>query len=235
MSTDLKRRKQTSKRRRSILDASLRCFLRHGVEAATIEQIRDASGASSGSIYHHFGSKQAIAVALYVEGMEELAELYRAAMQGQTSLEAGLRAIVRSYFQWVVKNRDWAMYLLRVATADLSADDAAHVDELNRRTRQALSAWLCPFAERGELIDVPDDLYTSLVFGPLTHFARHWLAGRLKIDPAVAARHFATTVWLSLTGGTSERTSTRAKAATLPRGLRTKKDSRRSKDHANAG
>lgn len=201
MSTTLPRQKRTSKRRRSILDASLRCFLRHGVEAATIEQIRDASGASSGSIYHHFGSKQGIAVALYVEGMEELDELYRAAMHGQTSLAAGLRAIVQNYFQWVVKNRDWAMYLLRVATADLSAADAARVDEINRSSRQALIDWLRPFAAKGELLDLPEDLYSSLVFGPCSHFARHWLAGRLKTEPSVAAERFAITVCQSLTGG----------------------------------
>ena len=191
MPTRLQRQTQTSQRRRSILDASLRCFLERGVEAATIEQIRDASGTSSGSIYHHFGSKQAIAIALYVEGLQELDELYRQAIAGQTSLEAGLSSIIHSYFRWIDRNRDWALYLLRVATADLSAGDVEAVDEVNRRSREMIIEWLRPFAQRGELADIPEGLYSSLIFGPTTHFARHWLVGRMSVDLPSAAKHFA--------------------------------------------
>ena len=198
MPTRVTRQQQTSMRRRSILDASLRCFLHHGVEAATIEQIRDASGASSGSIYHHFGSKGAIAIALYVEGLQELDVLYRQAIAGQSSLEAGLRRVIRCYFSWVDRNRDWALYLLRVATADLSAPDVEAVDESNRRTREMMIEWLRPFAQRGELIDMPEGLYPSIIFGPCSHFARHWLVGRISVDLPTAARHFAAAAFASL-------------------------------------
>jgi AcrR family transcriptional regulator len=228
MATPVKRQKRTSKRRRSVLDASLRCFLRHGVAAATIEQIRDASGASAGSIYHHFGSKQGIAVALYVEGMEELAARYRAAVAEQAPLEAGLLGILQSYFQWMVEHRDWGMYLLRVATADLSAADAEAVDAINRRSRQVVVDWLRPRAERGEILELPEDLYDALVFGQSTHFARHWLAGRLKTDPAVAVRHFATTAWQALTGAAAAARG-KPKPAAAARGRRSKKDPQRSR------
>jgi len=198
MPIPVNRRQQTSERRRSILDASLRCFLHHGIEAATIEQICDASGASSGSIYHHFGSKGAIAIALYVEGLQELDVLYRQAIAGQTSLEAGLRRVIRSYFGWVDRNRDWALYLLRVATAELAAPDVEAVNESNRRTREMMIEWLRPFVQRGELIDMPEGLYPSIIFGPCSHFARHWLVGRISVGLPTAARHFATAAWVSL-------------------------------------
>ena len=45
------------RRRTEILDAALRCFDRRGVTATTIEDIRAESGASIGSIYHQFTSK----------------------------------------------------------------------------------------------------------------------------------------------------------------------------------
>lgn len=175
-------RQRTSIRRREILDASLRCFMRHGVEAATIEQIRETSGASSGSIYHHFGSKQAIAIALYVDGMEELAGVFRDAMAGQADLQYGIRAILKNYFRWVAEHRDWALYLLRVATADVSPEEADSIDEINRRTREDLGNWLRPFVIRQEIVALPDELYASLLFGAATHYARHWLAGRLSLD-----------------------------------------------------
>lgn len=190
--------------------------MRHGVEAATIEQIREASGASSGSIYHHFGSKQAIAVALYVEGMEELAVVFREAMAAHTELREGIQAIVRSYFQWVAEHRDWALYLLRVATADVSEHDAASIDEINRSTRERLNEWLRPFAERGEIIELPEELYSSLLFGASTHYARHWLVGRLKLDLELAVQHLSDSTWRSFTGNAgrvSEQTVSENQAA----------------------
>jgi AcrR family transcriptional regulator len=56
-------------RREHILTAALRCFLENGVAGTSIAEIRQRSGASTGSIYHFFRSKEAIAVALYMEGL----------------------------------------------------------------------------------------------------------------------------------------------------------------------
>ncbi len=44
-------------RRRSILEAALDCFLEKGYIATTINDIREASGATTGSIYHFFDGK----------------------------------------------------------------------------------------------------------------------------------------------------------------------------------
>ena len=197
-------RKRTSKRRRDILDASLRCFMRHGIEAATIEQIREASGASSGSIYHHFGSKQAIAVALYLDGMDELSHVLRGAMQEQNDLRQGIRDVIAAYLHWVSANRDWALYLLRVATADLTKEDAGAIDEINRRSREDLAHWLRPFVERGEIESLPDELCASLIYGAATHFARHWLVGRLKLRVDDVVERLAAAAWASLCTSASD-------------------------------
>ncbi len=188
--------------------------MRHGVEAATIEQIREASGASSGSIYHHFGSKQAIAVALYTDGMEELSDVFRDAMQGQTDLQQGIRTILVSYFRWVAEHRDWALYLLRVATADVTPDEADSINDINRRTREDLANWLRPFALQNEIIQLPEELYASLIFGAATHYARHWLVGRLTLNLDFVAESLSQATWLSLSphvnSKRSEGTRTRA-------------------------
>ena len=59
----------TDSRREQILKAALACFLEQGVAATSISEIRQRSGASTGSIYHFFQSKEAIAVALYLQGL----------------------------------------------------------------------------------------------------------------------------------------------------------------------
>src|SRR5215470_3712527 len=65
------RRQGSHDRQRAILMAALDCFSTRGVSATTIEDIRAKSGASIGSIYHHFRSKENLAATLYVEGLRE--------------------------------------------------------------------------------------------------------------------------------------------------------------------
>jgi AcrR family transcriptional regulator len=59
----------TVERRRQIIQAALSCFTAMGFANTTMEEIRIRSGASNGSIYHHFKNKDQLAVAVYLEGI----------------------------------------------------------------------------------------------------------------------------------------------------------------------
>jgi AcrR family transcriptional regulator len=188
------RRIATTKRRRAILDAALACFLKSGFDAATIEHIRDASGASFGSIYHHFGSKQAIAAALYVEGLLAVERVLRGARERHTDVRTGLKAMVGAYFAWLKTNREMALYIFRVSTADQAGRAAEQIDEVNLESLRGLANWLRPFVERGEVVRMPEDLYDTVVFGPCSHFARHWLAGREELNIDEVVDHLADSI-----------------------------------------
>ncbi len=192
------RRQATRKRRRDILDAALACFLQNGFEAATIEHIRDASGASFGSIYHHFGSKQAIAAVLYEEGVAELETALQNARKNQTDVRVGLRAQVQAYFDWLGTHRDMALFMFRVSTADQVGRTAEKIDTANFKSQQGLADWLRPFVERGEVVVLPADLYDTVVYGPCSHFARHWLAGREELQFDEVVHHLSESIIRSL-------------------------------------
>ena len=101
-----------SSRKQEILQAALACFTEFGVEATTIEMIRDRSGASIGSLYHHFGNRERIIAALYLEGIGEYAALLEAGLIETLDAEACVRLFVTSYIDWVVANPDWARFVL---------------------------------------------------------------------------------------------------------------------------
>jgi AcrR family transcriptional regulator len=63
------RRAGAAERRRAILEGALEAFTSKGFAAATVGDVRRLSGASVGSIYHHFGDKEGLAAALYLEGI----------------------------------------------------------------------------------------------------------------------------------------------------------------------
>src|SRR3954471_16108890 len=95
----LERATTISPRQQAILDAALGAFLEKGVLATTIEDVRERSGASVGSIYHHFGSKEGIAAALFVEGMRSYQDGAVEALRAK-----GVRGFVRRHVRWVAAN-----------------------------------------------------------------------------------------------------------------------------------
>lgn len=51
---------QHEEKRRELLEAAHRCFLRHGLQGASISMICKEAGVSPGHLYHYFQSKDAI-------------------------------------------------------------------------------------------------------------------------------------------------------------------------------
>lgn len=56
--------KGPERRRRRVLDAAARCFARSGFSRTRIEDVAAGAGVSRALVYHHFGSKEALARAV---------------------------------------------------------------------------------------------------------------------------------------------------------------------------
>ncbi|HEY5639631.1 MAG TPA: TetR/AcrR family transcriptional regulator [Dehalococcoidia bacterium] len=194
-------RSVTSKaRRRQILGAALACFTAAGVEATTIGDIRARCGASVGSIYHHFGSKEELAVALYLEGLRSYQEGFLRELRRHEDAESGVRAVVGYHLRWVSEKASWARYLLYLREADLitSAEDA--IGAMNEPFVAAMIRWLEPHVEEGHVARLPRDLYQPVLVGPLHQFSRQWLAGRTTSSMTEAQNVLAEAIWKALQG-----------------------------------
>src|SRR6266513_5303326 len=101
-------------RRAAILDAALNCFVRRGYSSTTIEDIRRASGASVGSLYHHFAGKDRIAAVLYVEGLTDYQAGFQGVLEEHADARAGVAALVGYHLPWVAGHPDLARFLLAV-------------------------------------------------------------------------------------------------------------------------
>jgi len=62
-------------RRRAILDAARRVFARYGYEGATVRRLEDEAGVSRGAIFHHFGDKESLFLALAEDDAVAMAEV----------------------------------------------------------------------------------------------------------------------------------------------------------------
>src|SRR5262245_25611712 len=123
------RRPATQQRRREILDAALKCFLKNGVRETTLEQIREHSSASTGSIYHQFGGKDEIAFALFIEGMRDYHDRVLAAAAGKRTARTLIRAIIATHLRITAEEPELSLYLTQMGTADEVGEIAAEYRE----------------------------------------------------------------------------------------------------------
>lgn len=185
-------------RRRAILDAALAAFDAVGYEDTTIADIRERSGASTGSIYHHFKSKEGIAAALYEEALEHYRSGLLTRVETTTRARDLVRAIVLYHLEWAVGHPAWARYLLRMRHTD---GVLAREDTLRRGTRdflERMQSLLQPHVEQGQIVRLPAALYPLVIIGPAQDMIRHWLAGRLALDPRAVADTLADLAWKAL-------------------------------------
>jgi AcrR family transcriptional regulator len=189
----------TASRREAILDAALGCFLLNSVAGTTIDDVRMQSGASIGSIYHHFGSKERLAAELYLETLEEYHDSFLAALRSSRRARAGTEGAVRHHLRWVAARPDRASYLFHCREPEVTAASDAAANNLNTRFYTEAARWLANQVERGQIRALPPELYHALWMGPSLEYARQWLAGRRRrTDLARAETPLAQEAWNAL-------------------------------------
>jgi AcrR family transcriptional regulator len=187
-----------SPRRAAILDAALAAFIEHGVAGASIEDIRARSGASIGSIYHHFGGKDAIAGTLYLDAMRVYQQGFLESLASSDDARDGVEGAVRHTLAWLAEHRDLARFLLLSRDARVVVATKRPLRDLNHRFFAGVARWMRPHVQRGELRDLDPELLTALWVGPSLELARLWLAGRTRSSLTDAAPVLSGAAWSSL-------------------------------------
>jgi AcrR family transcriptional regulator len=187
-------------RREEILAAALAAFTEKGFAAATIEDVRARSGASTGSIYHHFGGKEGLAAAIYVEGLRDFQQGFLRELRRDRTPEETIKGLVRYHLRWIARNAELARFIFNRHETEVRAQTEEPMAQLNRRLFAEGGALLEPLFESGELRPLPLELFNAVLVGPSQEFARHWLAGRTRTPIKTAERELAETAWAALRG-----------------------------------
>lgn len=185
-------------RKDTILTAALACITDVGADATTIEMIRERSGASIGSLYHHFGNKERILASLYLEGLRRYAERLDGNLVAAADAAACIGALVTSYIDWVVENPDWARFILHSRGRIEAGEMGEQLKNSNREHYVHLQARLNTFIDEGCFRDLPPECFASIIVGPAHDMARNWLAGRLNKHLADYRELLAETAWIAV-------------------------------------
>lgn len=129
---------KTDATQQRILDAATDVFSAHGFTAATIADVVAQSGASIGSIYHHFGGKNELYLAIFERMVADIERRIDTAAQSTGDVDGpeAFDAHIRAYLEAMWANR-------RAAIVLASGDAPAGFDRIRRTSMlSSFNRWM---------------------------------------------------------------------------------------------
>ena len=134
-----------------LLQEAARLFRDKGYERTTVRDLAAAVGIQSGSLFHHFKTKEDILKAVMVETIRLNTALMQAAADGADSPRDKLRALVRAELESINGQTGEAMAVLVYEWRSLSEPSQAEVLELREIYENLWLSVLRELASAGEM------------------------------------------------------------------------------------
>jgi AcrR family transcriptional regulator len=173
------RRLATESPRGRLLHAATHLFLTRGYAQTTVRDIASEVGILSGSIFHHFDSKEEILEAVMTEVSEgNAARMQKAAALAKTPRRK-VRALIRCELESIHGETGEGMTLLVTEWRSLGVDARARVLVFRDRYEQV---WLdALLAAKAELVKIEPFILRRLIQG-MTGATGHWYRPRGPIS-----------------------------------------------------
>lgn len=167
-----------------VLAAATPLFVEQGLDGVSVQDICKASGVSNGSLFHHFGSKNGVALQVYLAERRAYWDHALAAVERHRGdpVEA-LGAAVRAALDYQERHPRRHNFMIECASSTWMRAHAAPVQALNEEFTRRFLAWGAPHAAAGRLRALDPQLVAALVFGPSQWLARSWLTGLTPEPP----------------------------------------------------
>lgn len=102
-----------------VLDEAARLFRTRGFEGTSVRDIAKAVGMLPGSLYCHFETKEALLVAVYVKGVQQIIEAVQSAVADVADPWERLEAACVAHLEAILHDDDYAQVVVRVRPADV--------------------------------------------------------------------------------------------------------------------
>lgn len=171
MSRERKKR-DTSKKRKSIIDAAERVFLEAGYEKASMDRIAEVAGASKRTVYNHFPSKEALLREVISQFSEQMSRLKKIPYDKKTRLEDQLGKFIEAELS--VARNPLQMGMIRFLISVFSAYPEVAKEAMSKHLagKDGLSLWMRAASDDGKL--ATDDyrlaarVFSAMISGAIT-------------------------------------------------------------------
>jgi AcrR family transcriptional regulator len=179
-------------RRSELLGIAAKLFAERGFKNTTVRDIADAAGILSGSLYHHFDSKESMVDELLDTFQTELWRRYDEIEASDLTPRQKLEAIVRTSFQAIDEHHSEVAIFQNDAAYLAGFERFAYLDRRNLKFRELWTGLLTAGVESGEL---RADLDVELVYRFLRDtvwVAVRWYRPGGTLTPADVADQYLT-------------------------------------------
>jgi AcrR family transcriptional regulator len=121
--------------REAVLDAAERLIAEHGYEAATVAALVEEAGIPASSVYHYFGSKEGVLLAVMERGAERFFAQLPDFDRRIGSRQEHLRVVVETVGSLLDRHPDFLRILVVMATQPMSAGES-EVQRVVTRVRE---------------------------------------------------------------------------------------------------
>jgi AcrR family transcriptional regulator len=164
---DVTPNRRGARSRETVLDAAERLIGAQGYEAATVAALVKEAGIPASSIYHYFGSKEGVLLAVMERGAERFFAELLVPDRRAGSQRDHLQALVRAVAATLDRRPDFLRILVVMAAQPAHADEGRVHRVVNRVREMALQR----LREQMRVVFGPD-----LAEDAADHLARFWLA-----------------------------------------------------------
>ncbi len=183
---------ETGSRRDELLAIAAQLFAERGFKNTTVRDIADAAGILSGSLYHHFDSKESMVDELLDSFQTELWKQYDAIEASDLTPKQKLEAVVRASFEAIGEHRSEVAIFQSDALYLATFERFGYLIERNRKFRTLWTGLLEAGVASGEL---RADLDVALVYRFLRDtvwVAVRWYRPGGTLTPADVADQYLT-------------------------------------------
>jgi AcrR family transcriptional regulator len=137
-SGDVTPNRRGARSREAVLDAAERLIGEHGYETATVSALVEEAGVPASSVYHYFGSKEGVLLAVMERGAERYLAEVPAFGRRIGSRQEHLRVLVESAASLLERDPDFLRILVVMAAQPMSAGEGEVHRVVNRVRELAL-------------------------------------------------------------------------------------------------
>lgn len=103
----------------AVLDAAAGVFAEFGYSSSSMRQIAKACGMQPGSLYYHYEAKDALLLAVYERGVEEIRTAILAAIDSESDPWQRLEAACVAHLETLLRESQYAKVLISVVPKDV--------------------------------------------------------------------------------------------------------------------
>jgi TetR/AcrR family transcriptional repressor of multidrug resistance operon len=161
---------------------AIEIIVKHGLEGFTINKLAKACGISVGTPYVYYKDKDDLILKIVLEEGAKMEEAMNKNFDPEASLEEGLRIQWQNRFNYMIENPLLGQFFDQISS---SSYHQQFLEMFNNDSggflagfKENMGRFIINNVKRGDMVDLPFEIYWSVAFGPLYTLMRFHDRGR---------------------------------------------------------